>query len=261
METKLYVILGSHACRTSMLMLEHKGIDYRRVELPPILHPFSLPLYGFSRNSKPLRKVGDKPPRMLRTADRMGTVPALVMDGRRVKTNLEISRFLDTVQPEPPLFPADPDRRRAVEEAEGWGDEVLQMAARRLVLTASLPGGVGLNRDANDGRLGPLLWKHRTVRLAGTRFIALLVFRANSRAEPGLVAEVPALLDHVDELIESGVLNGDELNAADFMIAPSLALLSYRPDVGEEIERRRAIELLDRLLPDPAAAPAQPLAA
>ena len=260
METKLYVIMGSHACRTSMLMLEHKGIEYRRVELPPILHPFAMPLYGFSRNSKPLRQVDDSRPQMLRMADRMGTVPSLVMDGRRVKTNLEISRFLDTVQPEPPLFPADPDRRRAVEEAERWGDEVLQMAARRLVLTASLPGGVGLNQDANDGRLGPLLWKHRTVRLAGTRFIALLVFRANSRAEPGLVAEVPALLDLVDELIESGVLNGEELNAADFMIAPSLALLSYRPDVCEEIERRRAIELLDRLLPDPAAAPAPALA-
>jgi hypothetical protein len=29
-ETKLYVILGSHACCTGTLLLEHKGIDYAR---------------------------------------------------------------------------------------------------------------------------------------------------------------------------------------------------------------------------------------
>ena len=69
------------------------------------------------------------------------------------------------------------------------------------------------------------------------------------------------MLDRVDGWIEAGVLNGEELNAADFMIAPSLALLSYRPDVRQEIEQRRAIELLDRLLPEPAGSSAQPIAA
>src|SRR3954467_13570926 len=113
MEAKLYVILGSHACRAGMLMLDHKGIDYETVELPPILHPFVLPLRGFERNSKPFREVGSQAPRMLKTADRMGTVPALVLDGQRVKTNRQIARFLDTVRPDPPLFPADPDRRQA----------------------------------------------------------------------------------------------------------------------------------------------------
>ena len=32
MEAKLYVILGSHACRTGMLLLEHKGIEYPELE-------------------------------------------------------------------------------------------------------------------------------------------------------------------------------------------------------------------------------------
>ncbi len=43
-----------------------------------------------------------------------------------------IARELDRLVPEPPLFPADPDARATVEEAELWGDEVLQSAARRL---------------------------------------------------------------------------------------------------------------------------------
>ena len=44
MDAKLYVILGSHACRTGMLLMEHKGIEYERVELPTGVHPFALRL-------------------------------------------------------------------------------------------------------------------------------------------------------------------------------------------------------------------------
>ena len=50
MEAKLYVILGSHACRAGILVLEHKGIDYELVELPTALHPFALRLHGFAGN-------------------------------------------------------------------------------------------------------------------------------------------------------------------------------------------------------------------
>jgi glutathione S-transferase len=253
MEAKLYVILGSHACRTGMLMLEHKGIEYERVELPTGLHPFALRLRGFAGNPAPFRKLDDRPHRMVGLADRAGTVPALLVDGRRVKTNREIARFLEELHPDPPLYPADPEQRRAVEEAERWGDEVFQMTARRLTLAASLHGRDGLVNRADDGRLGPLLWRQQTVRLIGTRAIALLVFAANKRAEPELLAVLPGQLDRIDRWVETGVLNGDELYAADFMIAPSLALLSYCREVRQQLEGRPSIKLLDRVLPEPAA--------
>jgi glutathione S-transferase len=256
MDAKLYVILGSHACRTGMLLMQHKGIDYERVELPPGLHPFLLRLRGFAGNPAPFRELGDRPTRMLAMADRMGTVPTLIIDGQLVKTNREIARFLDEVRPDPPLFPADPDRRRAVEDAEHWGDEVLQMTARRLFFTATLHGGDALLNRGDDGRLGPLLWRHQTVRLVGARLIGLSVFRSNAQADPKLLSALPSMLDRVDAWIEAGVLNGDELYAADFMIAPSLALLSYRRDLRPELERRQDMRLLDRLLPEPAAAAA-----
>jgi glutathione S-transferase len=262
MEAKLYVILGSHACRTGMLLLEHKDIPYERVELPTGLHPLALRVRGFAANPAPFRRFDDRRRRMLGSIDRMGTVPALQIDGQRVKQNREISRFLDRLRPDPPLFPTDAERRRAVEEAERWGDEVLQMVARRLALAASLHGPDGLINRGDDGRLGPLLWRHATIRLTGARMIARFVFGAGSQAESQLLAELPGMLDRVDGWIESGVLNGEELNAADFMIAPSLALLCYRPDVRPQIERRPAIRLVDRLLPDPTApatsAPASP---
>jgi hypothetical protein len=163
MEAKLYVILGSHACRTGMLMLEHKGIEYERVELPTALHPFVLRLRGVAGNPKPFRKLDDRRHHMLETADRMGTVPTLLIDGQRVKTNREIARFLEGLRPDPPLFPAEPDRRDAVEEAERWGDDVFQMMARRLALAASLHGRDAIVDRGDDGRLGPLLWRQQTV--------------------------------------------------------------------------------------------------
>jgi glutathione S-transferase len=249
MEAKLYVILGSHACRTGMLLLEHKGIEYQRVELPTGLHPLALRLHGFAANAEPFRKLGDRSSRQLEMADRMGTVPALLADGRRVKRNREIARFLDGVQPDPPLFPADPEGRRTVEEAERWGDEVLQMVARRLGAAALLHGPEGVVDGGDDGRLGPLLWRRRTARRLGLHVVARL-FRANARSEPELLAGLPAMLDRVDGWIEAGVLNGDELHAADYMIAPSLALLCYRPDTRAEIERRPALRLVDRILPE-----------
>ena len=64
------------------------------------------------------------------------------------------------------------------------------------------------------------------------------------------------MLDHVDQLIAAGVLNGAELGAADFMIAPSIALLSYRLDLRDEIAARPAGAMIDRILPMPPAAAA-----
>ena len=254
MKAKLYVILGAHPSRTAMLMLEHKGIDYETVEIPPGLQPFAMRLLGFKADPDFSRQVDDRPPPMLRAADRLGTVPALRLGERRVMTNRNIARFLDEVRPDPPLFPEDPERRRAVEEAERWGDDVLQMVARRLVVAATVTHGEVLN-DGGDGRLGPLLYRSRAMRRATAHVIARIAFRANADTEAAMLAELPEMLDRIDAWIGDGVLHGEDLNAADYVIVTSLAVLSYRPDVAREIERRPALGLLDRVLPDPAAAP------
>ena len=49
------------------------------------------------------------------------------------------------------------------------------------------------------------------------------------------------------------MLNGEELNAADYMLVTSLALLTYRNDLRPELESRPLIRLVDRVLPDPSA--------
>ena len=126
---RLYALAESHPARSARLMLEHKGLEHETSLLLPGLHPVQLRLAGF----------------------RGPTVPALEMDGRRVQGSREIARALDALALEPPLFPVDEDQRRAVEEAERWGEEELQEVARRIFRWAAAREA----RSASGARRSP----------------------------------------------------------------------------------------------------------
>jgi glutathione S-transferase len=251
---KLYVIPGSHACRTAMLMLEHKGIPYRTVELLTGMHSMAVRLHGFPGHRKPIRNVDGKVGPMLGLMDRMGTVPALRIGAQKIQTNKEIALYLEQSHPQPPLYPANPERRRAVEEARLWGDEQLQMKARRAVLAGGEEGLDVLHMRGGSGRLGALLSNNERMRTIASSSAARLVFGAPAEESQKLREELEPMLDRVDGWVEQGVLNGEQPNIADFTIAPSLALLSYRLDMRDELAQRPLYALIERLLPEPAAA-------
>jgi glutathione S-transferase len=246
----LYVIPGSHACRSAMLMLEHKQLPYRRVDIVTLLHPLVVRLHGFDAGGQ-TRTAGGRRTFGLRLGDRLGTVPALAANGHRTSTNHGIARFLEERHPEPPLFPTDPEQRGAVEEAERWANETLQMAARRIPGAAAVREPAGFSRSSGAGRLGYLLYKRAITRRLIVPRIFHGVFATSPRAERDPVAELPAILDRIDAWIADRVLGGAQLNTADFMVAPSLALILYRADVRPLFEGRPALELVDRLLPEP----------
>src|SRR5437899_9444754 len=129
----LYVIPSSHSCRSAMLMLEHKHVPYRRVDLITLLHPILARAHGFDAAGQ-TRSIGARRPLPLRIADRLATVPGLAFDDQRISTNHRIARFLEGRHPEPPLLPADSQQRSAVEEAERWANDTLQMDARRILM-------------------------------------------------------------------------------------------------------------------------------
>ena len=52
-EATLYAIPGSHACEAGALMLEHKGIDFRRMNFPPGPHRVLVRLVGFRATACP----------------------------------------------------------------------------------------------------------------------------------------------------------------------------------------------------------------
>ena len=234
-----------------MLMLEHKQVPYRRVNFVTLSHPFMARRHGFDAGGE-RRVAGGQRSRMLRGGDRFGTVPALAANGDRISTNRQIARFLDERHPEPSLFPADPVQRRAVEEAERWANGPLQMEARRIPLAWAAREPAEAARLGADGRMGYLLYRRELARRVFIPMIGRLVFSVDERADRELLAALPAMLARIDAWIADGVLNGDELNAADFMVAPSLALILYRPDARPFFEGRPALKLVDRVLPEPA---------
>jgi glutathione S-transferase len=247
----LYVISGSHACAAATLMLDHKQIPYKRVQLPTGMHPFAVRALGFPGHKAPIREVEGKTGRSLALLDRLGTVPALRYGSQRVQTNRRIARFLDEAEPHAPLFPADAERRQAVETAEAWGDEIFQMSARRLGLTGSLAGLDNFRDRGNSGRLGALLSPSERLRVLAARGVTSVAFKANAQVEGQLVAELPSLLDRIDDWLAAGVLGGEQLNAADCMIAPSIALIAYRLDLRAQIEARPAGAYVETVLPEP----------
>ena len=110
MSARLYVTPISNAAAASAGMIAHKRIPHRLVRLMPGLHPLLVRFAGFEGF----------------------TVPALELDGRKLQGSRPIARFLDALRPGPPLFPAEPEQRARVEEAERWGEQVLQPVPRRL---------------------------------------------------------------------------------------------------------------------------------
>jgi glutathione S-transferase len=63
------------------------------------------------------------------------------------------------------------------------------------------------------------------------------------------IAEIPPALDRIDDWIADGLLDGEELNAADFQIAPSVRLLMTFEDFRPLIESRPAGRFASRVLP------------
>jgi glutathione S-transferase len=195
---RLYTIAGSHACLVAELMLEHKKLEYGKVVLPPGIHALVVRLLRF-----PAR-----------------TVPALRVGTERIQGTRNISRALEAFRSEPALFPRDPDRRRAVEEAERRGEE-MQNGVRRIFYSAarrhpSLVSGV-LGAGLPPGRAAALrLTSPLLVRAAS------IAHGASDRVSRRDLARLPGMLDEVDRWIEDGTLGGADLNAADFQIAASL---------------------------------------
>jgi glutathione S-transferase len=222
---KLYALPFSHPSIAARLMLERAGVPHEVVDLPLALHPLFLRARGFSGN----------------------TVPALVLDGRKVQGSLSISRALEARGPAGILFPLDPEARARVEDAERWGESVLQPIPRRL-FRWTLAGNPAIRRRVLERAGLPLPGiAARVMKPVVTRFA-----RASRADDETVRADVQGLgehLDRVDALIAEGTIGGSEPNAADFQIATTLAAMLAFEDFIPMIEGRPAAELARRIVP------------
>lgn len=236
MRAKLYTLSISNPGHTARLMLAYKGVETKTVDLLPGLHPLLLWLLGFRR----------------------GTVPALKLDGRRVEGSLEVAQALDRAAPEPPLYPADPERRAAVEAAERWGEAELQGVPRRIARYALAHDTDLRTWLAREIARLPLPRAAAIVNAPVARALAARV-GANEAGARAALAALPAALDRVDALLSDGTIGGERPNAADFQIAPSVRLLAAIPELTDAVAAHPCDAWARGILPDLPSMPRSPI--
>ena len=223
----LYVIHGSHPCASVEAGLRLKGLAYQTVYLQ----------FGLSQFTQALR-FGKR------------TVPGLVVGPQKVSGSRLIMRALDGLAPGAQLVPADPDLRAAIDEADLWGDDVLQHQVRWIAVDAvRREPSVAL---AYGSKSAPPL---PAAAIPGaTKALFTTEMKALGQSPEQVRDEyVPALrghLDHVDALIADGVLGGQEVNVADCQVAGSIRLLQTFEDLREAIDARPCGKLARRLVPE-----------
>jgi glutathione S-transferase len=225
MDVRLFSMPGSHAATTGRLLFDHKGIDYKRTDLLPVISWVVL--------------------KALRFPD--VTVPAAKIDGERVQGTRAISSALERIKPDPPLFPEDPERRRVVEEVERFGDEVLQQRVREIFLWSARKDSSGLAGYLEGAKIG---MPHRLAARTAGPFIALDA-RSRGATDENVrraIAAFPGMLQQIDDWIAEGTLGGESPNAADLQIAPSLRLAMSLDDLRPAIEERPAGRLATRIV-------------
>jgi glutathione S-transferase len=212
----LHALPPSHPCMTAAAALDYKGLDYERVDFTPGEHVEKMQeIYGEGNS----------------------TVPGLLVDGDPVHGSREILARLETIAPDPTLYPSD-----EVREAERWGDREFQDLGRRLPWGALYFRPEAMGTFAGGGPLdGP-----------GTDFAIRFVhgsWRYHKISAARLhedLAGLPAKLEHIEALASNGIIGGEEPNAADFQIGATVRVLlplgDLRPMLEGSAAERIALE-------------------
>lgn len=219
MAAKLYVVNGSHPCVTVAEALRLKGISFKTVEAVPPTHALMTRIWGFPGR----------------------TVPALKLEsGEKLQGSRAILARLEELVPDPPLYGGSPEERTRIEDAERWGDEVLQSLVRRVIWPAVKTRPEALHAFQAGSKLPTLPLALIKLNLPVIVGIERKLNDATDENAQRDLRELPAHLDRIDGWIADGTLGGERPNAADLQIAPSLRLLWVIEDVRPLIAGRPA---------------------
>lgn len=227
MTATLYALPASHPCAAIDLALRLKEVPFERVDMLPVVAKL-----------QQRRRFGGS------------TVPGVVFaDGERVLGSRAIVRALEHRAPEPPLLPLNGRARREVEDAERWGDEVLQPLGRRLTW-AALRRRPGLMMSYAERADLPV--PAAMARLSAP-LMAPAAARFNGASDPEVRADLINLdfhLDRADRWVERGTIGGERPNAGDLQIGSGLRLLLTLEDLRPRIDARPCGSMARRWFPD-----------
>ena len=225
MPARLYTVPASHPGNAAAKALEIKGIPFETTYLVPVFHKLH----------QKLRFGGS------------GTVPAVIFeDGRKVMGSRAIVRAVEEMRPEPRLLSDD----TRVQEAEEWGDEVLQSVVRRIFWQVLSHDTSALLNFSEGIKLTPPV-PRPMAKLSGG-MVAWGERKINAATEVAARADLtnlPNHLDRVDRWLADGVIGGEQLNAADLQIASGVRLMLTSGDLAPLIEGRRAADHARRVFP------------
>jgi glutathione S-transferase len=196
----------SHFNEKGRWALDYKGLPHRRRSYPPGVHAVAS------------RRLGGG-----------GTLPILELDGRRVTDSIEIVAELERIEPDPPLYPTDPEERERALELERWFGTDLGPGLRAALFFELLKDG----RATRDATLEGFGRGTRAVNAATFPVTRVLVRRSlgadREGAERGRAQTIEAM-DRIESLAgRSGYLAGDGFSVADLTGAALMAPLVDPP--------------------------------
>src|SRR5262249_16267236 len=153
------------------LMLRHKGIEYKRHDLPNMTHRYLLPVLGYKGT----------------------TVPALKLDGRKVSGSRAISRALEDARPQPAKLPVD-------RPSEAWSAAVVEGCVRVLGRWAATKDRSSMASFLEGAKLGvPTSVARASLPVLGP--ITAMQLKTDDAAARAELAALPGHLDRVDALL------------------------------------------------------------
>jgi glutathione S-transferase len=188
------------------LILDYKGLDYRKIEVTPGIGQVEL-----------FRLTGQK------------QVPVLKDGSRYIADSTEIAKYLELQYPERPLIPQDPKKRGLALLIEEWADESIGIKGRKALFSA-------ISQDQNFRKSllptsTPDIFKN-LVEGVPSDFLTILGFGVGYSPDviKSAIADLKQDLEALTLLLaDSPYLLGDEPSLADLAVAGLSILLKF-PD-------------------------------
>lgn len=214
----LWHIPVSHYSEKARWALAYKGIEHRRIAPPPGVHvPIALAL----------------------TRGQTNTLPVLRLDGSSVGDSTAIIAALERRNPDPPLYPEDPEERRRALELEEFFDEQLGPYSRLFVFNEIREDPDGFAEVAAMNMPAPLRRFKRQAGATARAYTQLRFGAGDPEAAEVARRKVFAGLDRLEEELGSNeYLVGGRFTVAD-MTAASLFCPIVLPPEGPKTPERR----------------------
>ncbi|HLO83523.1 MAG TPA: glutathione S-transferase family protein [Nostocaceae cyanobacterium] len=188
------------------LILDYKGLEYRKIEVTPGIGQLEL-----------FRLTGQK------------QVPVLKDGSRYVVDSTEIAKYLDSEYPDRPLIPTEPKKRALTLLIEDWADESIGIKGRKAIFAA-------IAQDPNFRKSllpnsTPDVFKNVLEGVPSDLFTALgFGVGFSPDVVSSAIASLKQDLEIVTQLLgDNPYLTGDEPTLADLTVA-SLSILLKFPD-------------------------------